>query len=346
MTTNNFYPLDEQMMDRIEVKIYVDFPDAKQKQMFLSKQYPQVLNRSLQTHIAEQSVGYNFRDLSELIKQAYRLGSSRITKTSISLALKEYKPSGLFGFNVVSDTGKTLKDVIGKKEILETVHHTTYFYQHRTLRDTLGVQRENLLMFHGPQGTGKTFMALAIAGELGLPLISIDAEMIHDRNPFHAVRRIMYIARRYQRCVLFVDEAEKLLGNGRFGEDSAVLGELHRCIDGDEGDGDIQAIVVFAVNELCRFGPTLLDRFTLVEFSFPSVSERKEYFQKKCDALPQDQDMGVTVEGLALRTETMSYRQLDRYWNDLISTHICGGKAMSGVNYGRRTWRHSDVMFG
>jgi len=57
-------------------------------------------------------------------------------------------------------------------------------------------------------------------------------------------------------------------------------------------------------------------------------------------------DIGVTVEGLALRTETMSYRQLDRYWNDLISTQICGGRKGSRVIFGGRTYRHNDVMYG
>jgi SpoVK/Ycf46/Vps4 family AAA+-type ATPase len=345
ITTNTFYPLDEQMMDRIEVKIYIDFPDAKQKRSFLKKQYQTTISPALQRYIADKSVGYNFRDLTEIIKAAYRQGSGKITKNSLSKVFPEYEPSGLFGFNVVSNPGKTLNDVIGKKQILESVHRTTYFYKNRSLRDALGVRRENLLMFYGPQGTGKTFMASAIAGELGLPLITVGGDMIHERNAFQAVRRIMYIARRYQRCVIFIDEAEKLLGNGRFEEDNPVLGELHRCIDGDD-DGDIKAIVVFAVNELCRFGPTLLDRFTLVEFDFPSVSERREYFQKKYNALPTQNDMGVTVEGLAHRTEHMSYRQLDRYWNNLISTQVCGGRKGSVVMYGGRAYRHTDIMFG
>jgi SpoVK/Ycf46/Vps4 family AAA+-type ATPase len=345
MTTNGFYPLDERMMDRIEVKIYVDFPDTEQKLLFLRNQYASMISSSLRRFIAEQTVGYDFRDISELIKQSYRLGKNRVTKKALIGALKEFHPSGLFGFNLLNDTGKNLMDVIGKKRILDTLVHTTYFYKHRNVRDALGIKRTNLLMFHGPQGTGKTFMAHALAGELGVPLITIDGNMIHERNPFQAVRMIMEMARRYQRCVLFIDEAEKLLGNGRFEEDNPVLGELHQAIDGND-DGDIQSIVVFAVNELSRFGPTLLDRFTLVAFDLPDRGERREFFERKLAHVRAHLRLDVDGDSLAMRTENMSYRQLDRYWNDLISTHVVKGRAVSGVKYGGRTWRRSDVMFG
>jgi hypothetical protein len=46
-----------------------------------------------------------------------------------------------------------------------------------------------------------------------------------------------------------IDEAEKIIGNGRYGEDNPILGELHRCIDGADGNS-IQSILILAVNDL------------------------------------------------------------------------------------------------
>jgi len=164
-------------------------------------------------------------------------------------------------------------------------------------------------------------MARAIAGEIGFPLINIHGRFIHGRDPFHSVHMITDIAKRYRNCVILVDEAEKVLGNGRFEEDNPILGELHQCIDGADAQ-DIQSILIFIINDISRFGETLLDRFVQVKFELPSYDERMIYFKEKIKGVKHHVKIDVTCRQLALKAENMSYREMDRYWNDLMFHYL------------------------
>lgn len=70
------------------------------------------------------------------------------------------------------------------------------------------------LNFYGPAGTGKTRTAEALAGELGLPLLSISAGELESRFMGETPKNIMraFEAARESKALLFFDEAESLFG--------------------------------------------------------------------------------------------------------------------------------------
>ena len=320
-TMNNYYCLDERMFDRIEVKIDFGLPSNTNKKVFLDMNYKDHLNSRHRKYIADNSIGYNYRDIPEVVKLAYRLGKSSIDMNSLKKAVKLYRPTQLYGFNVQNGIDLGLKDVIGKPKAKSIVKRLVQLYKHDDIGERLGLKRSNLLMFHGLPGTGKSFMARALAGEIGFPLVCIRAGQIHRGDPFSGVNFITDMAKRYKNCVIFIDEAEKILGNGRFEEDNPVLGELHRCIDSAEGD-DIQSIFVLAINDIDRFGETLLDRFVLVPFEMPSFEERLAYFEKKVEHIGRGFKLDSPCSHLARVTENMSYRDMDRYWNDFMFCYL------------------------
>ena len=339
-TINNLCILDERMVDRIEVKIEVDLPSAEHKAVFLQHQFSKYLPEPLIKHISNNSIGYNYRDLPEMVKMAYRCGESTLSLDTIKEALRSYRPTQLYGFKVHNVIETTLKDIVGKEQTVKVMKRVMYLHQHEMVNQRLGLKSQNLLLFHGPPGTGKTFMARAFAGEIGYPVISITADNF-DRPS--RIRAALNLAKRYRNCILFIDEAEKMCGNTRFGEDNPLIGEFNRVLDSLDGKGS-NAIIILAVNELSRFGDALRDRFILLPFELPSYEERLYFCQKK----GEHSDVKIDYEELARKTAGISFRELERIWSELMYHYLdhqeITGTIMNGILKGCAS--EPEHMFG
>ena len=321
-TLNDFHCLDDRMIDRIEVKIMFDMPSNENKKRYLINNFRQHLTEEQIRYISENTIGYNYRDLPEMIKLAYRLGLDTITKKSLKEAIRLYRPTQLYGLSIKNGIDINLSDIIGKLDAKTILKRVSDVYKNYKLSNNLGIKRNNLLLFHGPPGTGKSFTANALAGEIGFPLIRIHARDIYQRaGPFGAVQMITDMARRFQNCIIFIDEAEKLLGNGRFEEDSPVLGELHQCLDDGYGK-EIKSMLIIAINDLSRFGDTLRDRFVHVPFFLPSFKDRCTFFKQKIEQTKIHIKVDLPCSHLAKITDNMTYRDMDRCWNDLMFHYL------------------------
>ena len=320
-TLNNFSCLDDRMIDRIEIKIRFDLPSNENKKRYLKYNFKEYLKNSDISFISNNTIGYNYRDLPEMIKLSYRIGQNNISKNSLKEAIKLYRPTQLYGFNIKNGIKINLNDIIGKSEAKTVLKRISRVYKNDNLSKKLGLKRNNLLLFHGPPGTGKSFTANALAGEIGFPLIHIDAGNIHGHDPFLAIRMISDMARRFQNCIIFIDEAEKMLGKNSFEEDNPILGELHQCLDSGYGK-EIKCILVMAINKIGRFGETLLDRFVHVPFYLPSFEDRCMFFKQKIKETDFDKKADLPCIHLAKVTENMTYRDMDRYWNDLMFHYL------------------------
>jgi AAA+ superfamily predicted ATPase len=308
------------MIDRIEVITSFEVPTEINKKEFLQNKFKTFMTSELVELVSHNSIGYNYRDLPEMIKLAYRLGNSTISQESVKKALRIYRPTQLYGFSVYNGINTTLADVIGKKEAVKVVKRLVHIYKNEHLSQQLGLKRANLLLFQGQAGTGKTFMAKALAGELGFPLISAKAGGF-DMGVFETIQRITKLAKRYRNCVLFIDEAEKMFGNPRFEEDNMVLGELQRCLEGADGK-EIRSVVILAVNDLDRFGEGIQDRFNIVKFNLPSYEDRLEFCKSKVEDAKEKLKQEIDYNYLAQKTKDMSFREIDRFWNDLMFHYL------------------------
>jgi AAA+ superfamily predicted ATPase len=348
ITTNDYGHIDMRMFDRIEVKIEFDLPNEQNKQKYLGHYFKDDLPHRLRAYIAYNTVGYNYRDLTELVKLSYRLGENHISKDSIKEALQQYQPTQLGPYDVQNCVDIKLKDIIGKEPIKQIIERVVHRYKNETLSNELELKRCNLLLFYGAPGTGKTFVAKAIAGELGFPLISVNGKDIHGGGSFYSLAAVTDMAKRYRNCVIFIDEAEKLFGNGRFEEDSPLLGEFHACLDGADGQ-EIRSVFILAINEISRFGETLLDRFVRIKFELPTYEERMIFFQKKIDHVRRHINLMFKSDELAMKTDAMSYREMDRYWDDLMFQHVEPDDTRhpnGGFSQHHVQSRLGDVMFG
>lgn len=312
MSLNDLSSLQEQMIDRIEVKIRFDLPSDAHKRRFLELHFRKHLTTEFSEYIAKNSIGFNYRDLVEFVKTSYRTGKNAFGFEIIQDCLKKYKPTQLQQFDIHRGIDAGLKDITGKKEQLKVLRRVVRLYKEDGASTLSKVQRYNLLLFHGPPGSGKTHTVRALAGELGYPLINLNEKNLY-RAGENMIDAILSLAKRYKNCIFFIDEADKLIGNPtRYGEDSRSMGTINGMIAGI--GGDVKGIFIMAVNDLGRFGDSFIDRFVPIKFELPTYEERLSYCEEKRKELP----MIVNAEELARETKGLSYRDLQKVWNELL----------------------------
>jgi AAA+ superfamily predicted ATPase len=142
------------------------------------------------------------------------------------------------------------------------------------LRKLYGKSLRGGLMLYGPPGCGKTFLARAIAGEMGAKFASLSIVDVLDMwigNSERNLHELFQAARRNAPCVLFIDEIDAL-GQKRSKMNSAsmrtVANQLLAELDGVDARND-GLFVLAATNTPWDVDPALrrpgrLDRMVLV----------------------------------------------------------------------------------
>ncbi len=321
IVTVNCVSLDPELFDRFDYRLEAGLPSDSEKRRFLSGMYTSLVPIELLERLAAQTIGYNFRDLAEVTRVAYRFGDSKVTDNSISKALASYRPGGLRGFDVLRNIESHFSDLVGNQHIKSKLNRLIAAAKNSGLAAELGLKRHNMLLFTGPNGTGKTAMAKAFAGELNYPLISIDADSLHNQmGAYLALKRIFKIASRYRESVVVFDEADKTLGRSRFEDDTTLVGALNRVAESFE-DPD-RAFVILIANNEDRLGSGVEDRFTTIAFDYPESDDRAEFFERKMAKVKNIMDGSIDSLDLARLTEGKSFRDMEKLWEEIVQSHI------------------------
>jgi len=142
------------------------------------------------------------------------------------------------------------------------------------LRGLYGKSLRGRLLLYGPPGCGKTFIAKAVAGEMGAKFISlsiVDVLNMYVGNSEQNLHQIFETARRNAPCVLFLDEIDAL-GHKRSSVNSSTMrtlgNQLLAELDGVDGNND-GVFVLAATNAPWDVDPALrrpgrFDRVILV----------------------------------------------------------------------------------
>jgi SpoVK/Ycf46/Vps4 family AAA+-type ATPase len=111
-------------------------------------------------------------------------------------------------------TGLTLADVAGMTEVKQRLEAAFLApMRNPDLRRLYGKSMRGGLLLYGPPGCGKTFIARAVAGELGAKFISVSFADIIDMFVGQSERNIHELfehARQNAPCVLFLDEVDAI----------------------------------------------------------------------------------------------------------------------------------------
>lgn len=128
-----------------------------------------------------------------------------------------------------------------------------------------GVTPPRGVLLHGPPGCGKTMMAGALAGELGVPFLSISAPSIVSGTSGEsekALRETFEEAQSIAPCILFIDEIDAITPKRETAQremERRIVAQLLTCLDSlawEKGDGR-PVMVMGATNRVDSIDPAL-----------------------------------------------------------------------------------------
>jgi hypothetical protein len=98
------------------------------------------------------------------------------------------------------EIGIDLSDVVGADVVVEEVVKTlNLFLGHRTFEEQMGGTSRRAVLFEGPPGTGKTYIAKAMAAEAGVPFLFVSSSAFQSMYYGQTNRKIRSYFRALQR---------------------------------------------------------------------------------------------------------------------------------------------------
>jgi len=223
-----------------------------------------------------------------------------------------------------SKTQITFADVAGVDESKRELQEVVDFLANGEKYHRIGAKIPKGVLLVGPPGTGKTLLAKAVAGEAGVPFLSMaGSEFVELYVGVGAsrVRDLFNRAKRQAPCIIFIDELDaigKARGNNpNFGNDEReqTLNQLLTEMDGFDGNDGV--IVIAATNrpeilDSALRRPGRFDRQVLVDR--PDKSGRVQIL--KVHARPVKLGEDVSLEELAAQTAGFSGADLANLVNE------------------------------
>lgn len=233
-----------------------------------------------------------------------------ITMDNFLEAMKEIEPSAIREVFVEVPDVKW-SDVGGLEEIKEELKEAIEWpIKYPDVFKKAGTNPPKGIMLYGRPGTGKTFLAKAVANESGVNFISIKGPQLISRyvgESERGVREIFRKAKHAAPTILFLDEIDSLIPKrGPSSTDAHVTERvISQFLTEMDGIEELKGVVVLAAtNRLDLIDPALLrsGRFDLLfELPVPDEKTRAEIFKIHTRNKPLQED--VDLKKLAKETE-------------------------------------------
>lgn len=218
----------------------------------------------------------------------------------------------------------TFADVAGAEEEKEEMQELVEFLRNPRRFTAVGARIPKGVLLVGPPGTGKTLLAKAVAGEAGVPFMSISGsdfvEMFVGVGASR-VRDLFDQAKKHAPCIVFIDEIDAVgrrrgagMGGGH-DEREQTLNQLLVEMDGfavNEG-----VIVLAATNRKDILDPALLrpGRFDRqITVGYPDVRGREAILRVHAKSKPLADD--VDLANIAKRTPYFAGADLENVMNE------------------------------
>ncbi|HEY8158641.1 MAG TPA: AAA family ATPase [Methylobacter sp.] len=357
-----YEPLQWNLSERIilvesQDKLHAYYPSDMEAKIFADKAVTAPWGSKL-AFIPRAELGSSSLELFELLDQRFASARPQFEndnwKAGISGALSIVLTLGVLGFLYyqLKSQHKSLKfiepaqvqgsidDLVGMDDIKAEVAQIKDQYERRAEYAEYGIFKPFNVMFSGPAGTGKTKLASYLAKELQLPILFHSAANLETgfvSGGSATLSRIVDMAKRRKRCIVFLDEAQDLFmkrgGRRKFDDDTANT--LLSVLDGVRSKNEAEIIWIVASNfnsETMEMDEAMLRRFQMkVDFRMPNREERLaifgHYLGQRADKVLTDLDLRHLVEV----TEGRSPADLETIVNQAGITAVQTGR-MIGVD--------------
>ena len=241
-----------------------------------------------------------------------------------------------------ADEGRvTFDDVAGLAGPKEEVAEIVEFLRRPQKFTRLGGALPTGVLLVGPPGTGKTLMAKAVAGEAGVPFVSISGSDFMEMFVGVGASRVRDLFERAKErapCIIFIDEVDAI-GRTRGGHGGAGTGERDNTlnqllVEMDGFDSDEGVVIMAATNR-----PDVLDSALLrpgrfdrqISIHKPDRLERADIFRVHVDPLRLDES--VDPEALARQTPGFAGAEI---------ANVCNEAALLAARQGRSAIQMED----
>jgi len=252
------------------------------------------------------SIALVFKSTSKIASKAFGFGKSKAK------------------FFTIEDVDTRFEDVAGVPEAAEELKEMINFLKNPQKLNDLGAKIPKGVLLIGPPGTGKTLLAKAIAGESGVPFLSIAASEFVELFVGVGASRVRDLFERAKEsapCIVFIDEIDSIgrqRGSGIGGgndEREQTLNQLLTQLDGFSENSGI--IVLAATNR-----PDILDSALLrpgrfdrkIEVLLPDKQGRKKILSVHSLSKPLSENIDLNF--WAARTIGFSGADLENLMNE------------------------------
>ena len=235
----------------------------------------------------------------------------------------------------------TFEDVAGYAEVKKEIREVVDFLTEPEKFAEIGARVPKGVLLVGPPGTGKTLIARAVAGEAGVPFLSVtgsDFMEMYVGVGASRVRDLFQSARKMGRAIIFIDELDSIgrkRGAGVGGGHDEREQTLNQMLSEMDGFEDTEGIVMLAAtNRPDILDPALLrpgrfDRQVVVPL--PELEDRLQILEvhTKGKQVGDNVDLGVVARG----SPGMSGADLANLVNEAALTAVRSGEDSIQANH-------------
>ncbi|KAK5636510.1 hypothetical protein RRF57_012222 [Xylaria bambusicola] len=231
------------------------------------------------------------------------------------------------GLVKAQDIRTTFKDIHAPQETIESIKMLTTLSLIRPEAFSYGVLASDRIpgcLLYGPPGTGKTLLAKAVAKESGANMIEVSGASINNMYVGESeknVRALFRLAKKKEPMVIFIDEADALLGargGFRSGNRREMINQFLREWDGMD---NMKAFIMVATNRPFDLDEAVLRRLPRkLLIDLPLETDRASIL--RIHLKDEAMDETVSIEDMAKRTPLYSGSDLK---------NVCVAAAMAAV---------------
>ncbi|XP_058651164.1 nuclear valosin-containing protein-like isoform X2 [Onychostoma macrolepis] len=223
------------------------------------------------------------------------------------------------------------EDFGGSEETLEEVCKLLIHMRHPEVYQRLGVVPPRGFLLHGPPGCGKTLLAQAVAGEVGLPMLKVSApELVSgvSGESEQKLRELFEQAISSAPCIVFIDEIDAITPKREIASkdmERRIVAQLLTCMDDLNSLSEpAQVLVIGATNR-----PDSLD---------PALRRAGRFDREICLGIPDEGARLKILKTLCRKItlpEEFDYRELARLTPGFVGADLmalCREAAMSTIN--------------
>ena len=283
-------------------------------QSHIDKDDDRFLSIALQVaaHEARSGHGKLAQELKQLIDKAK---TKNINNLPVSIASGVKDSTGLL---TTSHPKLRFNDLIVSVSVKGRLNRLVKEQKHLSTLKNHGLSPRRKLLLAGKPGTGKTYTASVLAGELNFPLfeVRLDAVITRYLGESSAKLRQIFDAIRDVRGVYFFDEFDALGShrgaNNDVGEARRILNSFLQMIEQD----DSNSVIVCATNHIEALDHALFRRFDdVIRYELPSDNEIISLFKSRLHSYVAK---NFSWKKLALKSDGLSNAEVTQAANDAI----------------------------